>query len=386
MADQDVTSNIESAATYHATLVGSPLPYDNLLPDFDDGQFDSNGSEYESAEEVHGRYAKVVNTSSAAAEAMGLDPDTLAMPPPATKLGGFPWHNSPRVASKDINNTEEPDEMPHLEDVTNSLEYSISQEALEEAAADAKQLAELESVLGIYPDFDMAQALHPALLDSILEKCGEFEFVDLCDEWTESYTGLMKGFAKYELFRKIVMRAARDVRCHALLGPGADDKNKTTEDEKEDSARRKWLNRHKGDPKSGNPTPPSTQPPLKEALVQLEDMRYVDAVKGLDDLQQQNKQLKEELEAVKAAQTPTRKQPVRKSSRNSSPADSKRTTRGSKVKSPSNPPSDSEAAFEPPKGQRKKKKKKATIVGRSESDPNMDVDDDGPPSYHPCGG
>ena len=224
----------------------------------------------------------------------------------------------------------------------------------------------------------MAQTLHPALLDSILEKCSEFEFIDLCNEWTESYAGLMKGFAKYELFRKIVMRAARDVRCQALLGPEADYENKTTEDEKEDSTRRKRLHKHKGDPKPENPTPPGTQPPLKEALVQLEDMRYVDAVKGLDDLQQQNKQLKEELEAVKAAQTPTRKQPVRKSSRNSSPADSKRTTRGSKVKSPSNPPSDSEAAFEPPKGQRKKKKKKATIVGRSESDPNMDVDDNDP--------
>ena len=111
--------------------------------------------------------------------------------------------------------------------------------------------------------------------------------------------------------------------------------------------------------------------------MQLEDMRYLDAVKGLDDLQQRNKELKEELAAVKAAQTPIRKQPARKSSRNSSPADPKRTTRGSKVKSPSNPPSVPDTSSEQPK-QRKKKKKSATIVGRPESNPSMEVDQEDP--------
>ena len=232
MADQDAVSSVESATTYHATLVGSPLPYDHLLPDFDDGQFDT-GSDYESAEEVHGQFAKVVKTLSAAAEAMGLDPDTLAMPPPPTKLGGFPWHNTPRVASKDIKNTEEVDESPYLEDITNQEEYGISTEAMEEAAADLQQLQEVEFVLGIYPDFEMTQSLPPSLLDSILEKCSEFEFTDLCSEWTESYAGLMKGFSKNELFRKIVLRAARDVRCQTLLGPKADRQHtptKITED------------------------------------------------------------------------------------------------------------------------------------------------------------
>ena len=150
MADHHAVSDVESAAVYQATLIGSPLPYDNLLPDFDDGQFDSNRSDYESAEETHGPHAQVGRPTSAAAEAMGLDPDTLAMPPPCPKLRGFPWRNTQRVASKDIANTEEEDVLPYMEDITDQAEYGISTEAMEEAAADLKQVQEVEFVLGRY--------------------------------------------------------------------------------------------------------------------------------------------------------------------------------------------------------------------------------------------
>ena len=200
MAQLDETMEMESAVPYLDVPVGSPL---SLIPDFDDGQFDSNNSEYESAEESTGRYVPTTYVSSSVvAEASGSsqepDPDTLAMPPPAQKLGGFPWHNTPRVASKDIENTREQEDIPALEDITYSAEFGISQQAIDEAFADAKQLQELEFVLGIYPDFDMTQRLEPALLDSILEKCREFEFIDLDDAWVTSYEGLMKGFGKFE--------------------------------------------------------------------------------------------------------------------------------------------------------------------------------------------
>ena len=51
MAQLDETMDMESAVPYLDALVGSPLLCENLIQDYDDGQFDSNASEYESAEE-----------------------------------------------------------------------------------------------------------------------------------------------------------------------------------------------------------------------------------------------------------------------------------------------------------------------------------------------
>ena len=169
---------------------------------------------------------------------------------------------------------------------------------MEEADAEATQLAELEFVLGIYPDFDLTLRLDPPLLDSIVNKCREFEFINLDTVWVDSYEGLMKGFSKNELFRRIVMRAACDVRVQKLLGHQTDFEN-TPEEEEDDSSRKKKLHKHRGEPRSVSTSHTSAaHPPLKEVSVQLEDIRYVEAVKNMDQLQQQNKRLKEELEAA----------------------------------------------------------------------------------------
>ena len=162
MAQPDEKMDLETGVPYLDAPVGSPFLCENLIPDYDDGQFDSIASEYESANEEQGRYVPTLSVSpSQATNASGpsplTDPDTLAMLPPAVKLGGFPWSNTQRVASKDIQNTVK-EEMPALEDVTStySAEYGISQEALDEAAEEINQLHELEFVLGIYPNFDQS--------------------------------------------------------------------------------------------------------------------------------------------------------------------------------------------------------------------------------------
>ena len=156
--------------------------------------------------------------ANASGPSPAADLDTLAMPPPAVKLGGFPWSNTQRVASKDIQYTVE-EEIPALEDVTTSYsaQFGISQEALDDAAEEINQLQELEFVLGIYPNFDQSVHLEPSL----------------DDVWVESYEGLMKGFRKNELLHRIVMRAARDVRCQKLLGHQTDFEN-DPEEERDD--------------------------------------------------------------------------------------------------------------------------------------------------------
>ena len=88
MAQLDETMDMELAVPYLDAPVGSPLLCENLIPDYDDGQFDNNASEYESAEEQYGRYVSTPFVSSSlVAEASGSsqapDLDTLAMPPPA---------------------------------------------------------------------------------------------------------------------------------------------------------------------------------------------------------------------------------------------------------------------------------------------------------------
>ena len=138
----------ETGVPYLDLDVGSTLTSEQLLADYDDGQFDSEAaSEYESASEDNGMCPISASRGSPmAAEvptaAVQADRDMLAMPRPATKLRGFPWHNTPRVASKDINNAQEEDDMPTLEDVTASEEYGISQRALEVADLEAAQREE----------------------------------------------------------------------------------------------------------------------------------------------------------------------------------------------------------------------------------------------------